>query len=318
MQQDVKYSLLFLGFIFFVSCQKIEPISSPFPNMIKYINADRSLTILSYGLKKTNSSINSENRLDSILSLGGPYTLFAPTDSAFMDTNRKWYPLDKNRIDQLNPDTLATLLKGLIYKGKIGGSDIIGLFKIQLNTLDTNFKATFEKNYFGIFLDGAKSVLPNNVCSNGIVHIMSGRRLPDPETIIQIINRRPDLTYLAALYKSQPGLIVYISTKDRYGNPASQFTIYAPNNEAFIKSDPAYSDFNYYVNRLKNPTVSGGFYNLLYGAAGSGLTYSSSFIKGSPYKIDLDGTSFISGLGKIVEKDVLASNGVLHISNVFP
>ncbi|AMR33634.1 hypothetical protein A0256_20475 [Mucilaginibacter sp. PAMC 26640] len=75
-------------------------------------------------------------KLDSVLKVGGPYTIFAPNNISFNN-------LPAGELDNLlkDPAKLATLLKGHVVTGKYGKADIIkaltaGKGKATLTTLD--------------------------------------------------------------------------------------------------------------------------------------------------------------------------------------
>lgn len=75
-------------------------------------------------------------KLDSVLKVGGPYTIFAPNNISFGN-------LPAGKLDSLlkDPVKLATLLKGHVVTGKYAKADIIkaltaGKGKTTLTTLD--------------------------------------------------------------------------------------------------------------------------------------------------------------------------------------
>ncbi len=74
--------------------------------------------------------------LDTVLRVGGPYTIFAPNNNAFSK-------LPAGKLDSLSKDPakLATFLKGHVVTGKYAKADIIkaltdGKGKATLNTVD--------------------------------------------------------------------------------------------------------------------------------------------------------------------------------------
>lgn len=75
-------------------------------------------------------------KLDSVLKVGGPYTIFAPNNIAFSN-------LPAGKLDSLlkDPVKLATVLKGHVVSGKYSKADVIkalnaGKGKATLTTLD--------------------------------------------------------------------------------------------------------------------------------------------------------------------------------------
>ena len=116
-----------------------------------------------------------EAGLANTLSEDGPFTVFAPTDSAFEKLpDEVIISLLKNE----NKDKLVSILKFHVIAG-IYPSDKLPLLPLKtLNGQDVNFKVDDGD----IFINGAKVLKANIKASNGIIHVIDGVLTP-PKTI---------------------------------------------------------------------------------------------------------------------------------------
>ena len=118
-----------------------------------------------------------EAGLANTLSEDGPFTVFAPTDSAF-----KKLP-DEVIISLLkkeNKDKLVNILKFHVISGSYP-SDKLPLLPLKtLNGQDVNFKV----DNGDIFINGAKVLKANINASNGIIHVIDGVLTP-PKSITE-------------------------------------------------------------------------------------------------------------------------------------
>ena len=116
-----------------------------------------------------------EAGLANTLSEDGPFTVFAPTDSAFEELP------DEVIISLLkieNKDKLVNILKFHVIAGNYP-SDKLPLLPLKtLNGQDVNFKVDDGD----IFINGAKVLQANIKASNGIIHVIDGVLTP-PKTI---------------------------------------------------------------------------------------------------------------------------------------
>ena len=116
-----------------------------------------------------------EAGLANTLSEDGPFTVFAPTDSAFEKLPDE---VIISLLKKENKDKLVSILKFHVIAG-IYPSDKLPLLPLKtLNGQDVNFKVDDGD----IFINGAKVLKANIKASNGIIHIIDGVLTP-PKTI---------------------------------------------------------------------------------------------------------------------------------------
>ena len=118
-----------------------------------------------------------EADLANTLSEDGPFTVFAPTDSAFEKLPDE---VIISLLKKENKDKLVNILKFHVISGSYP-SDKLPLLPLKtLNGQDVNFKVDNED----IFINGAKVLKANIKASNGIIHVIDGVLTP-PKSITE-------------------------------------------------------------------------------------------------------------------------------------
>ncbi|WKN41956.1 fasciclin domain-containing protein [Tunicatimonas pelagia] len=111
--------------------------------------------------------------LDSVLSLEGPYTLFAPSDKAF----EAMVPVGQNNLpDDMDQEELKAILMNHVVAGEYRATDLIN--EESLSTLGGGeLKITKVENE--ITIDSANVVFNDRMADNGVVHIIDRVLVPN-------------------------------------------------------------------------------------------------------------------------------------------
>lgn len=271
--------------------------------------SDRELTILTkliHGLHLTRS-----------LSFHGPYTVFAPTDEAFLES------LDTLGIDdgKLSAHLAATLLTSHIVHGIYSAADITTfteLMTVQGEKLTFSFDGDIPQ------VNGANIVSTDILANNGIVHKIDAvlipksvtEALPDPETVVDIANSNLDTFSSLVDFVALADLVDPLSS-------TQAITVFAPTNDAFAalaaKAPDVVADLltNQWSNHLKDVLL----YHVLpvevpSSAVTDGLV--ATALNGEDLAFSVNGHGiFVNSGSEVVIADVGASNGVIHaIDNV--
>jgi uncharacterized surface protein with fasciclin (FAS1) repeats len=128
------------------------------PNITQVVRSEKNMTVLSRGVEAAG--------LDRILSNGGPYTVFAPTDLAFGK-------LERGIVDELlqpeNKIKLASLINHHVVAGKINFKDLKDGEKLKsLNGKELS--VTIKNNV--VCIDEATIQSRDVVTSNGVIHAL--------------------------------------------------------------------------------------------------------------------------------------------------
>jgi transforming growth factor-beta-induced protein len=112
----------------------------------------------------------SQAGLSGTLSEAGPYTVFAPTNAAFLDSLF-------GDGTSISADQLSSFLSYHVVEGIYPDSDLRdGLLLTALQGEKLTFKSTKEK---GEFVNDKRIIIPNILANNGIVHIIDGVLIPE-------------------------------------------------------------------------------------------------------------------------------------------
>ena len=149
----------------------------------------------------------------------GPFTVFAPTDEAFAK-------LPKGTIESLlkkeNIATLSTILTYHVVGGKIPAADVV---KQQSATALNGQTLEISVDDSGVTIAGAKIIVTDLHCTNGIIHVIDTVMMPATSTIIETALAAGNFTTLAAAL----GAADLVETLQGDG----PFTVFAPTDEAF-------------------------------------------------------------------------------------
>jgi uncharacterized surface protein with fasciclin (FAS1) repeats len=249
--------------------------------------------------------------LVTTLDEGGPFTVFAPTNSAFAK-------LDPATVSDLltNPESKGALTDILTYHvvpGRITSSmlglDVISLLKgatlggfvETVNGSDLRIDIT----PFGVMLDGTTMVtMPDVEAANGIIHFIDEVLMPPADIIDTAINAGIFNTLYAAI--DAAGLESTLRETDG-------LTVFAPTDDAFAALGEET------INALlADPTTLG---NILAYHVFVGEAYSAAVAEGAipmfngdeaVISVTAEGTLMIND-ANIIITDIVASNGVIHV-----
>ena len=270
-------------------------------------------TIAAVASKNSNLSIlvDALERADLSLDRNGSFTVFAPTNDAFIQF------LDDNNYDSLDEVPVSTLRQVLLNHMVTGVNLSTDLSTGYIKTLakgsasTTNFLSMYVNTASGVRLNGVASVsIANIMASNGVVHVVDAViGLP---TVVTHALANPNLSILASLLDAQ-GLVPTLA-----GRTSSPFTVFAPINSAFT---PATLDL--YTSLSPENKTAVLTYHVVAGAnvLSTGIpTTPIATLQGGTFTVagtvitdlaDRDTNIILSAL------DIQASNGVVHaVDNV--
>merc|ERR1711964_892202 len=247
--------------------------------------------------------------LGETLSGEGPFTVFAPTNDAFAK-------LPASLVNTLKGDTelLKQVLLNHVVAGNVKSGDITNDIVVKaVGGQDIRANIYLKSNYYDGFVtvNGARVTHPDLIADNGVIHFVSDVLYPfTPEkTIAEVASSDPRFSTLVdVLVKAD--LASVLSTP-------GPFTVFAPTNDAFAKVpaatlDSLLSDNAALTKVLLRHVVPGtvfskGIKSGTYDTAGDDKI-SAQVYHGGNVKV-----SSSSGGASVIEADILASNGVIHV-----
>jgi len=253
--------------------------------------------------------------LADTLSGPGPFTVFAPDNSAFEK-------LPKSLVDSLtgNSELLKKVLLYHVVPGVITSSDIkddLTTATAEGSDLRANvyYKSKYGKGY--ITVNGKHIKYPDINASNGIIHIMQDVIFPIPSgNIAEVVTGDKRFSTLLAAVGAA-GLADTLSS----GGP---FTVFAPTNEAFAKVpkevlDGLLADKEALTKVLLRHVVPGtkfakGLQLPAVLQTAGGLAEDSivtEMYRSGNVKV-FSSTNGNRNVAKVVDADIVATNGVIH------
>ncbi len=285
-------------------------------------NNDDSKTVVDIAVEDSNLSslVAALERADLVTTLSGdgPFTVLAPTNTAF-DVF-----LSANNFNTVE-DVPVALLKQILMNHVISGSMMSGdLSTGYANTLATSDASNSAMSIYintssGVRFNGISSVsAADKEASNGVVHVVDAViGLP---TVVTFATADPMFsTLVSALTRSDltTDFVTTLSTAN--GTSPAPFTVFAPTNQAFtevlvelpnvtvlgdIDEPTLKSALEYHVVAGSNVQAAGLSDNMTVATLGGNITAN---VTGGAKLTDANGR--ISG---IIATDVQANNGVIH------
>ena len=235
------------------------------------------------------------------LRMDGPFTVFAPTDEAFLK-------LGKGTLAELfrpeNKAKLAEILKFHVVPGrKLAGSlSAESRFKtVQGKTL------TIAANDHGIAVNDATVIMADVLCRNGVIHVIDRVLTPSQDNVLDVAKSAGRFEKLLAAVKAA-GLSDALAAD-------GPFTVFAPTDEAFEKLGSRK------LKSLLQPENKKRLAEILkYHVIPAKVTAKQAIIAGEAKTLQgsnveakiAEGRLEVSG-SKVVATDIPASNGIIHV-----
>src|SRR6478735_3153646 len=229
--------------------------------------------------------------LVSALKGPGPFTVFAPSDSAFAAFERD----NPGVLAGLSKEALAEILKYHVVSGAAVEST-----ELKDESIFTTLSGSpiLIDTTGGVKVDDARVTTADVAASNGVIHVIDTILLPPEKDIVAT-------AVAAGTFKSLAGALTAADLVTTLQGPGP-FTVFAPTDAAFAKLSAAPSG-----DALKNVLL----YHVVAGAVGSGDLKAGPVAtqsKGNSVSVNLTGGVTIDE-AKVTSANILAKNGVIHV-----
>ena len=229
----------------------------------------------------------------------GAFTVFAPTDAAFM-------ALDQTLLGALLADPTDSLAKALLYHVLEGEVLSSSLSNGQTATTLLGQDITVTVDMSGVFINGAQVSVADIRTLNGVVHVLDAVILPPSLNVAEVVINSPVHTILETAV-IDAGLAGTLQTE-------GPFTVFAPTDNAFqamdqdllnaLVADPTDS----LAKALLYHVVSG---EVLSSSLSDGQTATTLLGQDITVTVDMNGV-FING-AQVSIADIRTFNGVVHV-----
>jgi uncharacterized surface protein with fasciclin (FAS1) repeats len=292
----------------FVSCDNEDEPTPSTPNIVEFAQGDANFSLL------VDAVIKAE--LVDVLSGNGPFTLFAPTNTAFQAF------LDAagtNTIENTPKDILVQVLTNHVIAGEFLSSSLSTGYQTTLSA--TAFGNDINANIYintdnGVTINGQSDVVtPDVTVSNGVIHVIDA--VIAPPTVVTFATADPNFSSLVAALTATGLNTDFVNVL----SGAGPFTVFAPNNAAF----QALLDSNPDWNTVADIPVATLEAVLLYHVANGNVRSTdlvdnmevTTLSNDAKFEIDLDQNPPMimagSNTANIVVTDVQTQNGVIHV-----
>ncbi|HSF44518.1 MAG TPA: fasciclin domain-containing protein [Chitinophagaceae bacterium] len=271
-------------------------------NPLAGARSQAKFSILTVALAKT-------GLLNTLMKLDADYTLFAPTDEAFIAAG-----LSAAKVTQLPEDALSAILLYHVVGMKVPAAAV----PAAAGVATLNGKQIYVRsNAKGVFVNLAQVTAADIMAKNGVVHVINKVLMPPTKTIVETaIADQRFTTLVSAVLKASSGTT---NVAGILSGPGA-FTVFAPTNEGFsvegitpavidgLPADDITPILGYHV--ITTPVFSIDLTDNL---------MPTMFLSGKT-TIRLNGGATIQGKSNttasgITETDIICTNGIIHVIN---
>ena len=243
--------------------------------------------------------------LATTLSSAGPFTVFAPNNSAFAASGITSAVLSSLSAAQVKDILLYHTIPSKILASQVPAGPNAAVVAANGKTLFVT------KNANGVFVNGIKVITADIAASNGVIHAIERVLMPASGTVVDVALGDTTFSYLvAAVTKANLGATL---------SGTGPFTVFAPTNNAFRAAGfPTIASI-----QAADPTTLASI--LTYHVIGarvfsSDLTNGAmpTTVNGGKVTIGLTNGATVKGNGNatasnIIATNILATNGVVHV-----
>ena len=240
----------------------------------------------------------------------GPFTVFAPSDTAFAGSG-----ITASIINTLTASQLNTLLLYHTIPANIPAANVPAGPNAKVITASGD-SVFVTKNANGVFVNGIPVTQADIMASNGVIHAIARVLIPPIGNIVQVAQSDTTFSYLvAAVLRASQGSVNVAAVLSGPG----PFTVFAPTNAAFRAAGFAT------VNDINNADPATLTSILTYHVIAARV-FSSDLTQGAQpttlnsekLTISLMGGATVKGNGNttasnIIAANIMATNGVVHV-----
>ncbi|MEM8883376.1 MAG: heme-binding protein [Planctomycetota bacterium] len=221
----------------------------------------------------------------------GPFTVFAPADSAFQRLPQRTL---KALLSREGRPQLQRILKFHVVPGRLTAS---ALLSMDRSTTVNGQPLRFQLKNGKLNVNGATVTTANIQCSNGVIHVIDRVLIPEERSLVELAVATKDLSTLVSLVK-KANLVDALQGD-------GPFTILAPTNAAFKRLTA--KDFDL-AEVLKYHVIPGRAT-----AAEAILLGEAKTLQGRPVQFRYADGQLKVNNANVVATDIFGRNGVVHL-----
>lgn len=233
----------------------------------------------------------------------GPFTVFAPTDQAFVDAGINLSSLDNDEGKSI----LSDILLYHVLSGSVQSSEVTdGLTATAVNGDILTFVVGDS-----VMVNDATVTTPDVMASNGVIHVIDKVLIPPAD-----LENIPTVAQSTGIHNSLVSALIHANLVGALSGEGP-YTVFAPTDAAFEEFGLNLSDFD---TEAENETLA----KILSYHVAMGSVMSSSITSGmevnsliqEPISVSVfNGSVILNGEALVTQADVMTSNGVIHVIN---
>ena len=233
----------------------------------------------------------------------GPFTVFAPTDQAFVDAGINLSSLDNDEGKSI----LSDILLYHVLSGSVQSSEVTdGLTATAANGDILTFAVGDS-----VMVNDATVTTPDVMASNGVIHVIDKVLIPPAD-----LENIPTVAQSTGIHNSLVSALIHANLVGALSGEGP-YTVFAPTDAAFEEFGLNLSDFD---TEAENETLA----KILSYHVAMGSVMSSSITNGmevnsliqEPISVSVfNGSVILNGEALVTQADVMTSNGVIHVIN---
>ena len=306
--KQMKSAFLYTLLVFsLLACNKDDSEQSTLPTMDEYLQQNANLSIYSAAIEKAG--------LQSFKDGIGPFTWLAPTDDAF-----KAAGITLDTINKMTQGDVNYLVMYHLINGSVLSIDMIAQNSFpratQLGTAGVA-QIYLGQNSVASYVNGSKIIAPDNMLSNGIIHILDRVNIPPA--------KRGNIQNLLTATGQHTLFIQALTKANRWAalGTASAFSVVAPTDAAMNAAG-----FNSaFITAATVPTVDSlvryHYFNnirLFSNDLGTGKETPQTALGPGRTITALNNGAQLKGKGNaspinLTRSDILGTNGLIHIAD---
>jgi transforming growth factor-beta-induced protein len=242
----------------------------------------------------------------------GPFTVFAPTDDAFMNLLAA---LEISAEELLAQPGLADVLLYHVISGQVMSTDLSD--GMQAATVGgQNVTISLDG---GVFVNDSEVIIADIEASNGVIHVIDSVLVPEGFELVMAEEEQEEIPSIVDIAVNDGRFTVLVAALQQAGlvetlQGDGPFTVFAPTDDAFMNllaaleisaeellAQPGLADVLLYhviSGQVMSTDLSDGM--------------QAATVGGQNVTISLDGGVFVND-SEVVIADIEASNGVIHV-----
>ena len=227
----------------------------------------------------------------------GPFTVFAPTDTAFAEAG-----IDLSTFDTPEEnETLTSILLHHVVSGEVPSSALSnGMFATTVN----GDRVQFGVDANGVTVSNANVTMPDVQASNGIIHVIDRVMLPPVDI--------PSTAQSTGVHNSLVAAVIQADLLATLQSPGP-FTLFAPTDQAFADAGINLADLDTPEGKETLSDI------LLYHVVGADVPaanvtecMTADAANGQPLSFTVAGGVMVND-ANVVMTDVISTNGLIHV-----